>query len=146
MRFALVVSRFNQGVTQKLLDGAQRILKERRLPEPEVHWVPGAYELAYAAHELAKTGRFDAIVALGCVLKGKTDHNRYISEAAAHGLLQASLATGVPITFGVLTPDTMKQAAERSGNNSANKGMEATEAAIEMAAFRLKLRNALRHG
>ncbi len=135
LKFAIVVSRFNQGVTQKLLEGAVRSFKQSRVPESglKVVWVPGAFEIPLAAQRLAKTKKFCGIVCLGCVLKGETDHNRYLSQACADGIMRVMLETGVPVVFGVLTPNTMKQARARAEKNSANKGSEAALAAIEMA-------------
>ncbi len=134
LSFGIVVSRYNQGVTQGLLDGAMRALKQNRVPASAVRvvWVPGAFEIPLAAQRLAKSKKVSAVIALGCVLKGQTDHNRYISQACADGLMQIMLQTGVPVTFGVLTPDNLKQARERSGSGSANKGSEAAYAALDM--------------
>lgn len=134
-KFAIVVSRYNQGVTQRLLEGAIAVFKRNGVPWSaiEIVWVPGAYEIPLTALKLAQTRKFAAIVCLGCVLKGETMHNHYISEATAHGLMRVQLLTGVPTTFGVLTPNNMKQAMARAENNSANKGTEAAEAAFEMA-------------
>ena len=135
MRFGIVVSRYNQSVTEKLLAGALKTLKSKGVAGDSIHveWVPGAFEIPIAAQKLAETKKFAAIIALGCVLKGKTSHNAYISQAAASGIMDVSLKTGTPIAFGVLTPDNMKQARERSGPDSANKGTESAEAAYEMA-------------
>ncbi len=132
--FGIVVSRFNQGVTQQLLDGALRALKENGVPASDIRvvWVPGAFEIPLAAQRLAASKKFSAVIGLGCVLKGQTDHNRYISQACADGLMRVMLDTGVPVAFGVLTPDNLKQARERAGRNSANKGSEAAYAALEM--------------
>lgn len=132
--FGIVVSRFNQGITQQLLDGALRAFKENRIPASDVRvvWVPGAFEIPLAAQRLASSKKFSAVIGLGCVLKGQTDHNRYISQACADGLMRVMLDTGVPVAFGVLTPDTLKQARERAGRDSANKGSEAAYAALEM--------------
>lgn len=134
MKFAVVVSRFNQGITQRLLEGALSAFRKNRIEERSVRvvWVPGAFELPVTARKLASSGKYDAVVCLGCVLQGETPHQRYISAAVAYGITRSSLSTGIPITFGVLTPDTRKQALARSGSGSANKGLEAAEAAIEM--------------
>lgn len=138
MKFAIVVSRFNQDICQNLLEGALASFKKQGVGKENVKivWVPGAFEIPLAALKLARTKKYAAIVALGCVLQGETDHNRYISEAAAQGILQVSLSTGVPVTFGVLTPRNRRQALARSGKNSANKGSEAAEAALEMCAWK----------
>jgi 6,7-dimethyl-8-ribityllumazine synthase len=134
-RFAIVFSRFNEAITESLRDGAKAALAEAgaRPADVEVVGVPGAFELPQAARCLAETGRFDAVVCLGCVIRGATPHFEYIASAVAHGLQAASGETGVPMTFGVLTTDTWEQAEERSGQGRDNKGFEAAAAAIEMA-------------
>lgn len=134
MQFAIVVSRFNQNITQRLLKGAQDAFQKQKIQPGSIKlfWVPGAFEIPTLALKLAKSKKFNAIVCLGCVLQGETLHNRYISESVTNGILYASLITGIPITFGILTPNNLKQAMARSGKNSANKGTEAAEAAIEM--------------
>lgn len=142
-RFALVVSRFNEAVTRALRDGAREALVEagaagRDIEELEV---PGAYELPQAARRAAQTGRFDAVICLGCVIRGETPHFEYISSAVAHGIMEASGATGVPIAFGVLTTDTLAQAKARARGRD-NKGQEAAAAAIEMAALFRRLASA----
>jgi 6,7-dimethyl-8-ribityllumazine synthase len=133
-KFAIVVSRYNQSVTQRLLEGAISALKRNDVPwsSLEIVWVPGAYEIPLAALKLAQTRKYSAVICLGCVMKGETLHNHYISESVAHGLMRIQLSTGIPVTFGVLTPNNQKQALARSENNSANKGTEAAEAAFEM--------------
>ena len=134
-RFAVVFSRFNEAITESLRDGAKAALEEAgaRAADVEVVSVPGAFELPQAARCLAETGRFDAVVCLGCVIRGATAHFEYIASSVAHGLQSASGETGVPMTFGVLTTDTWEQAEERSGRGRDNKGFEAAAAAIEMA-------------
>jgi 6,7-dimethyl-8-ribityllumazine synthase len=134
-RFAVVVSRFNETVTANLRRGALAALSEAgaRPNEIETFEVPGAYELPQASRAVAETGRFDAIVALGCVIRGQTPHFDYICTAVAHGLMAAAGETGVPMTFGVLTTDTEAQAMARAGEGRDNKGFEAASAAIEMA-------------
>jgi 6,7-dimethyl-8-ribityllumazine synthase len=134
-RFAIVVSRFNPEITDGLLTGARDALLEAEV-RPEdvvVVRVPGAFELPLTAQRLAESGRFDAVVCLGCLIKGDTMHFEYIAEAAAHGIIDAGLTTGVPVTFGVLTTLTDEQAAVRSRPGSGNKGREAAQAAVEMA-------------
>ncbi len=141
VRFAVVVSRFNESITSALRDGAVEALREAGASEDsieELH-VPGAFELPQAARAAAETGRFDAVVCLGCVIRGETPHFEYISAAAAHGVMAAAGATGVPMAFGVLTTDTEAQAQERSVPGAHNKGREAAAAAIEMAALFRKL-------
>ena len=136
-RFAVIVSRFNETVTGSLRDAALAALKEAGAADGNVHLfsVPGAYEIPQAARAAAETGRFDAVVCLGCVLRGETPHFDYIASAVAHGITDAAGETGVPMAFGVLTTDTLEQAAARSGPGPDNKGREAAAAAIEMAAL-----------
>jgi 6,7-dimethyl-8-ribityllumazine synthase len=134
-RFAVVVSRFNEEITRGLLRGAQEYFAEVSVPQEAVRvfHVPGAFEIPITAQRLAESGRFDAVVCLGCLIKGDTMHFEYIAEAASHGIAQAAAATGVPMAFGVLTTVTEEQAAERSGDGPGNKGREAAAAAVEMA-------------
>jgi 6,7-dimethyl-8-ribityllumazine synthase len=134
-RFAIVVSEFNDAITAGLLAGARETLAAARVGEPDVTivHVPGAFEIPLAAMRLAESGRYDAIICLGCLIKGETMHFEYIASAASHGLIEASAATGVPITFGVLTTLTEEQAMARSVPGPENKGREAALAAIEMA-------------
>jgi 6,7-dimethyl-8-ribityllumazine synthase len=134
-RFALVVSRFNTSITTSLRDGARSAMNEAgaRADDVEEFEVPGAFELPQAARAVAETGRFDGIVALGCVIRGETPHFDYICSAVAHGLTAAAGETGVPIAFGVLTTDTEAQAVARAGSGRDNKGFEAAAAAVEMA-------------
>ena len=143
-RFAVVVSRFNEAITGKLSEGARRALREAGAGDEQVEvvMVPGAFELPQAALCVAETGRFDAIVCLGCVIRGETPHFEYICAAAAHGLMKASRETGVPMAFGVLTTDTWEQAEARAGDGRDNKGFEAAAAALEMAALFRALRTA----
>ena len=143
-RFALVVSRFNEAITGPLRDGARAALAEAgaAVLDVEEFAVPGAYELPQAARAAAETGRFDAVVALGCVIRGETPHFDYICSAVAHGLMAAGGDTGVPMAFGVLTTDTEAQAAARAGGGPDNKGFEAAAAAIEMARLFRELRTA----
>lgn len=134
-RFAIVVSRFNPAITDRLRSGAADALAEAGAASDavEIFTVPGAYELPQAARSAAESGRFDAIVCLGCVIRGATPHFEYIASAVAHGIMQASGESGVPMAFGVLTTDTEAQAEERAGPGRDNKGFEAAAAAIEMA-------------
>ncbi|HET7697647.1 MAG TPA: 6,7-dimethyl-8-ribityllumazine synthase [Vicinamibacterales bacterium] len=136
-RFAVIVSRFNDAVTDSLRDAAVSALKEAGAADGHVHLfsVPGAFELPQAARAAAETGRFDAVVCLGCIIRGETPHFEYIASAVAHGITDAAGETGVPMAFGVLTTDTLEQAAARSGSGPDNKGREAAAAAIEMAAL-----------
>jgi 6,7-dimethyl-8-ribityllumazine synthase len=134
-RFAIVVSRFNEDVTEGLLRGAREYFAEASIPAEAVtvFRVPGAFEIPMMAQRLGETGDYDAIVCLGCLIKGDTMHFEYIAEAASHGIQQAAAATGVPMAFGVLTTLTEEQAMERSGAGADNKGREAAAAAVEMA-------------
>jgi 6,7-dimethyl-8-ribityllumazine synthase len=132
-RFAIVVSRFNDTITSSLRDAASRALAEAGAAAAEVFDVPGAYEIPQAARAAAETGAFDAIVCLGCVIRGETPHFDYISSAVAHGIMTAAGDTGVPMAFGVLTTDSLLQAQARAGAGDDNKGREAAAAAIEMA-------------
>ena len=141
VRFAIVVSRFNEEITEGLLRGAHAALAEASIGTDAVTTVrvPGAFEVPLAAQRLAESGEYDAVTCLGCLIKGDTMHFEYIAEAASHGIMQAALATGVPMAFGVLTTMTEEQAAARSGEGPANKGREAALAAIDMARLIRKL-------
>lgn len=133
LRISVLVSRFNEFITEALAKGALEVLAKSGCPEANIRLVkvPGAWELSIAARALAQNS--DAIVALGAVVRGDTPHFDYVAGAAAEGLRQVSLETGVPIAFGVLTTDNMQQAMDRAGGKSGNKGAEAAEVAIEMA-------------
>lgn len=134
-RFAVVVSRFNEEVTAGLLAGALDTLEQADVPADDITVVrvPGAFEIPLTAMRLAETGQFDAIVTIGCLIKGDTMHFEYIASACSQGIAQASTMTGVPITFGVLTTLTDEQAMARAIQGPENKGREAALAAIEMA-------------
>lgn len=137
MRIAVVVSRYNDFVTERLKAGALEALDACGVAADGVTVldVPGAFEIPMAARRAAETGRFDAVVCLGCLIRGETAHFEYIASAASHGLMAASGATGVPMTFGILTTDSAEQALARAGNGPSNKGWEAATAAVEMAAL-----------
>jgi 6,7-dimethyl-8-ribityllumazine synthase len=141
-RFAVIVSRFNEAITGRLAAGARAALLEAGAAEDDItmFMVPGAFELPQAARGAGETGRFDAVVCLGCVIRGETPHFEYISAAVAHGLMEASGETGVPVAFGVLTTDTWEQAEARAGDGRDNKGFEAAAAALEMAGLFRTLR------
>jgi 6,7-dimethyl-8-ribityllumazine synthase len=134
-RFAIVVSRFNEEITDGLLRGAREVFSQASVRDEDltVVRVPGAFEIPIAAQRLAESGDYDAIVCLGCLIKGDTMHFEYIAEAASHGIVQAAAATGIPMAFGVLTTMNEEQAVERSGTGPGNKGREAAAAAMEMA-------------
>ena len=133
LRIAVVVARFNEDITSRLLEGALRAAERYAVKEHTVNWVPGSFELPVVAQKLAKSGRFDAVVCLGCVVRHETDHYRYIAGEAASGIQRASLDTGVPCIFGVLTCDTREQALDRAGDEQGNSGEGAMQTAIEMA-------------
>jgi len=135
LKFAVVVSRYNDFVTRPLLAGALATLAEAEVPEQDVTvvHVPGAFELPVAAQRLAATGRFAAVICLGCLIRGATPHFEYIAGAVAHALATASIGTGVPIAFGVLTTNAAEEALERAASGPSNKGREAAAAAVEMA-------------
>ena len=145
-KFAIVVSRFNEAITTRLLAGARAALVEAGAGADQIEAmaVPGAFELPQAARCAAESGRFDAVICLGCVIRGETAHFEYISAAVAHGLMHASGETGVPMAFGVLTTDTWEQAEARAGDGRDNKGFEAAAAALEMAELFAALRAAAR--
>ncbi|MFZ5475971.1 MAG: 6,7-dimethyl-8-ribityllumazine synthase [Myxococcota bacterium] len=133
-RYALVAARFNAFITEKLLEGALDALRRHGADADAatVVWVPGAFEMPLVCRRLAESGRYDAVVALGCVIRGGTAHFDYVAGEAAKGVASASLGTGVPVIFGVLTTDSIEQAIERAGTKMGNKGGEAAVAAIEM--------------
>ena len=134
-RFAIVVSKYNDFVTDRLQAGALEALTSAGVARDlvTVVRVPGAFELPLAAQHAAESGRFDAVVCLGCLIRGETPHFEYISSAVAHGLTSAAAATGIPLAFGVLTTNSVEEALARAGDGPTNKGHEAAVAAIEMA-------------
>ncbi|MBM3992777.1 MAG: 6,7-dimethyl-8-ribityllumazine synthase [Planctomycetes bacterium] len=134
-RFAIVASKFNHEVVEKLVAGAQGTLRSKGIPDDAITlvWVPGAFELPLVAQRLAASNRYAAVICLGAVIRGDTDHYDYVCKAAADGILQAGLTTGVPVLFGVLTCDTDEQAHDRAGGKAGNKGADVALAAIEMA-------------
>lgn len=134
-RFGIVVSRFNDFITRPLLAGARDCLVRHGVQDDqiEVAWVPGAWEIPAALDLLAGTGRFDALIALGCVIRGATPHFDYVAGHAATGTAAVGRERGLPVIFGVLTTDTIEQAIERAGTKAGNKGWDAAQAALEMA-------------
>lgn len=134
-RFAVVVTRFNEFITSRLAAGAIDTLRRHGCAENHITLVhvPGSFEIPLAALKLAQSGRYAAIICLGCVLRGETPHFDYVCSQAAKGVAQVGLQTGVPAIFGVITADTLEQAIHRAGAKSGNKGAEAAAAAIEMA-------------
>jgi 6,7-dimethyl-8-ribityllumazine synthase len=143
-RFAIVVARFNEAVTGRLLEGALDALERHgaRSDDVEVVTVPGAFEIPLAALELARRSSVDGVVCLGAVIRGETPHFEYIAAEAAGGIGRAATATGVPMSFGVLTTDTMDQALARAGGAAGNKGYEAAITVLEMAALLREIRGA----
>lgn len=137
LRFALIVSRFNESVTSKLLAGAEQCLRHYGTwtEAIDVFHCPGAFELPQVANQLAALNRWDAIICLGAVIRGETPHDQYIATEAAHGIQKVALQHNVPVLFGVLTTNSERQALERAGGKHGNKGWDAAEAAIEMAAL-----------
>jgi 6,7-dimethyl-8-ribityllumazine synthase len=135
LKIGIVVGRFNEFITSKLLGGALDALKRHGVAEEdvEVAWVPGAFEIPLIVKKMAESGKYDAVIALGTVIRGATPHFDYVCNEAAKGVASIGLATGVPSIFGVLTTDTIEQAIERAGTKAGNKGWEAATAAIEMA-------------
>ena len=141
LRFAIVVSRFNSFITERLLSAALDALQRAGASNESVDvvHVPGAFELPLAAKKLAATGRYHALIAIGCVLRGETTHYDYVCSETARGLQLAQMDTGLPIIFCVLTCDTLEQAIDRAGLKGGNKGFEAGLAAIEMARLSQKI-------
>lgn len=140
-KVAIVAGRFNELITSKLLGGAVDCLKRHGLPESNVTvaWVPGAFELPFAADQLAKTGKFDAIICLGCVIRGATTHYDYVCNEAAKGIAKVSLDHGLPVMFGVLTTENIEQALERAGTKAGNKGWEVALGCLEMMSLKSKI-------
>ena len=141
MRVAIVVSRFNDFVTERLLEGAQAALRDAAIADGnvEVLRVPGAFEIPMAAQRVAESGKVSAVVCLGCLIRGATPHFEYIASACAHGIMAAAASTGVPMSFGVLTTNSVEEALERAAPGPSNKGREAADAAIEMARLFAKI-------
>lgn len=141
-RFCIVVSRWNDEFTSKLADGAVEALREAGAGHEviETYQVPGAFELPLACLKAAESGDFDAVIALGVVIRGDTPHFDYVAGQASSGIMQASMQTGVPVMFGVITADTVGQVTERCGEKADNKGYEAAQSAIEMATLLREIR------
>jgi 6,7-dimethyl-8-ribityllumazine synthase len=135
LKIGMVVGRFNEFITSKLLSGAQDALIRHGVNENDVDvaWVPGAFEIPLIAQKMAKSGKYDAVITLGTVIRGATPHFDYVCNEAAKGVAAIGLNTGVPAIFGVLTTDSIEQAIERAGTKAGNKGYEAAVSAIEMA-------------
>jgi 6,7-dimethyl-8-ribityllumazine synthase len=137
MKFGIVVSRFNNFITEKLLEGAMDALKQHGGEDEniDVVHVPGAFEIPFVAHKMAASGKYTALVCLGAVIRGQTPHFEYISGEVSRGIANAMIEHRIPIAFGVLTTNTLEQAVERSGTKMGNKGFEAALTAIEMASL-----------
>jgi 6,7-dimethyl-8-ribityllumazine synthase len=148
MRIGIVVSRFNDFVTDRLLAGAQEALRDAGIDETNVDVVrvPGAFEIPMAAQRLAESGKVSAIVCLGCLIRGATPHFEYIASACAHGIVTAASSTGVPMSFGVLTTNSAEEALERVAPGPSHKGREAADAAVEMARLFVEIGDGLASG
>ncbi|WP_374721329.1 6,7-dimethyl-8-ribityllumazine synthase [Peribacillus tepidiphilus] len=135
LKIGIVVSRFNEFITSKLLSGALDSLHRHGVEKEnvDVAWVPGAFEIPLAAKKMADSKRYDAIITLGTVIRGSTSHYDYVCNEAAKGIAQTSLSSGIPVIFGIVTTENIEQAIERSGTKAGNKGWEAAVSAIEMA-------------
>ncbi|MBP8644778.1 MAG: 6,7-dimethyl-8-ribityllumazine synthase [Syntrophobacteraceae bacterium] len=135
LRFGVVVSRFNDFISDRLLGGALDALKRSGADEKaiDIYKVPGAFEIPLVAQKVASSGRYDAVICLGAVIRGSTPHFDYVANEVSKGIAHVGLETGVPISFGVLTTDTLEQAIERAGSKSGNKGWDAAMAAVETA-------------
>ncbi|MED1470850.1 6,7-dimethyl-8-ribityllumazine synthase [Bacillus salipaludis] len=135
LKVGIVVGRFNEFITSKLLGGAQDALKRHGVSETDVDvaWVPGAFEITLIAQKMAESKKYDAVITLGTVIRGSTPHFDYVCNEVAKGVSALNLKTGIPVIFGVLTTDSIEQAIERAGTKAGNKGWDAASAAIEMA-------------
>ena len=135
LKFAIVVSRFNSLVTQRLLDGALDALRRHEADENAITiaWTPGSFELPLVAQKFARSGKYDAVICLGCIIRGDTPHFEYVASETAKGITQVMLDTGVPVVFGVVTADNLEQALERAGAKAGNRGFDAAMTAMEMA-------------
>jgi 6,7-dimethyl-8-ribityllumazine synthase len=135
LRFGIVVSRFNELITRRLLSGASDALKRHGAAEDQtdIVWVPGAFELPLVAQRLATSGRYDAVICLAAIIRGATPHFEYVASEAAKGIAKVGLDTGLPVIYGVVTADTIEQAVERAGAKAGNRGADAARGAIEMA-------------
>jgi len=133
-KVALVASRFNEFFTRELIAGAQDCLRRHGVPDADVDvaWVPGSFEIPIAAQRLARSGRYGAVVCLGCLVQGDTPHFHYLAGEVVKGIAHVSLETGVPVVFGVITAETLEQAMERAGTKAGNKGFDAATTALEM--------------
>jgi 6,7-dimethyl-8-ribityllumazine synthase len=135
LKFGMVISRFNEFITKKLLEGAKDALLRHGVSEEDIDitWVPGSFEIPLVAKKLVQTKRYDAVICLGTVIRGATPHFEYIAAEVTKGIARISLETGLPVSYGVITADTLEQAIERAGTKAGNKGFDAAVDAIEMA-------------
>ncbi|MDI6715901.1 MAG: 6,7-dimethyl-8-ribityllumazine synthase [Actinomycetota bacterium] len=135
LKFAIVISRFNEFIGTRLLEGALDALKRHGVAESDIHiaWTPGSFEIPLTAKKLAESGRYNAIICLGAVIRGSTPHFDYVANEVAKGVANVNLESGVPTIFGILTTDSIEQAVERAGTKNGNKGWQAAVSAIEMA-------------
>jgi len=135
LKFAIIISRFNEFITRRLLGGAMDALQRHGGDEKqvEVAWVPGSFEIPLVAQKMAASGKYDAVICLGAVIRGATPHFEYVAAEAAKGIAQASMQTGVPVIYGIVTADTIEQAVERAGTKAGNRGFDAAVSAMEMA-------------
>jgi 6,7-dimethyl-8-ribityllumazine synthase len=133
-RFAIVVARWNESITRRLLDGAVNALKAHGIPDEnvDVAWVPGAWEIPLVVQRLTDSRRYRAVICLGAVIRGETTHDQHINRSVSNAILQLALESGIPVLFGILTCETMEQAIHRAGGNVGNKGVECAEAALQM--------------
>ena len=140
-KYAIIATRFNELITRKLLEGAQDTLVRHGVAQEDITlvWAPGAFEIPLVAQQLAQSKKYDAVITVGAVIRGATPHFDYVSSEVSKGIANASMATGVPIIFGVLTTDTIEQAIERAGTKAGNKGSDAAMSAIEMVDLMKKL-------
>ena len=141
-RYGIVLARFNSFIVERLLDGAVDTLRRHGVKDKDLTIVrtPGAYELPLAARAMAMSGKYDAIIALGCVIRGATPHFDYVAGECAKGLASVSMEQGLPVSFGVLTTDTIEQAVERAGTKAGNKGVDAAMGALEMVSLMKRLK------
>ena len=142
IRIAIVSSRFNEFITSKLLSGALDTLKRHGVSDDDIEtaWVPGAFEIPLAASKMASSGRYDAVIALGAVIRGSTSHYDYVCSEVSKGIAQVSLSSGIPVMFGVITTENIEQAIERAGTKAGNKGSDCAQSAIEMVNLLRELR------
>ena len=133
-RFGIIVSRFNELITKKLLEGAEDILLRHGVKKDDIDvvWVPGSFEIPLIAQKLSKTKKYDALICLGAIIRGDTPHFDYIASVSAKGIAQVAFESGLPIEFGIITAENVEQAMERAGIKRGNKGAQAAESAIEM--------------